>query len=193
MIGCKRVEESKRAQLQARGVEEPCPEESLREIKFPPWQLEFYGDSQLSSSEWAERSCLENLAATQGIGNHTCIPEVCHKGAVGRQGFCRMKYWFWAWVSRTGESLWKRFHGKRLIPRWASNDSEQPPIDCVPPNVGIAQSEQTHPFVTKSSPKYVWRTALQSPRQCTRAMSIRHQAASLLQDHRSRFRGRCRR
>ena len=64
-----------------------------------------------------------------------------------------MMYWFWAWVPRAGKFLWKRFHGKRLIPRWGpENMSEQPPIDCVPPNVGEAQSEQTHPFVTKSNP-----------------------------------------
>ena len=153
MIGPKRVLESTRAQLQARGMEEPCPEERSRKIKFPPWQLDFYGNSKLSASEWAERSCLDNLAATQKIGNHSCIPEVCHKGRIGQQGFCRMSYWFWAWVRREGKSLWKRFHGKRLIPRWMPvNTSEQPPIDCVPPNLGLAQSEQTMPFVTKSNP-----------------------------------------
>ena len=153
MIGPKREQESIRAQLQARGMEEQCSEESLQKVSFPPWQLDFYGDSKLSASEWAERSCLDNLAGTQKIGNHSCIPEVCHKGRTGKEGFCRMGYWFWAWVRREAKSLWKRFHGKRIITRWTpSNTSEQPPIDCVPPNIGMAQSEQTHPFVTKSNP-----------------------------------------
>ena len=107
----------------------------------------------MSSSEWAALSCLDNLAATRKIGNHCCIPEVCHKGKIGQQGYCRMMYWFGAWIRIKSKSLWKRFHGKRLIPRWMPKSvSEQPPIDCVPPNVGKAQSEQTHPFVTKSSP-----------------------------------------
>ena len=96
MIGPKRVLESNRAQLNARGMEEQCPEEQLRPVKFPPWQPDFYGDEQMSSSEWAVHSCLDNLAATRKIGNHCCIPEVC--GKIGQQGYCRMMYWFWAWA-----------------------------------------------------------------------------------------------
>ena len=158
MIGPKRALDSNRAQLEARGMTEPCRDEDLKRVSFPSWQPDFFGDSELSASEYAERSCEDNLAATLKVGNHSCIPEVCHKGRVGRQGFCRMNYWFWAWI-RGGikkKDMWKRFHGKRLVPRWCpKRDShEQPPIDCVPPNVGKALTEQTQQFVTKSNPAF---------------------------------------
>ena len=78
-------------------------------------------------------------------------PAVCHKERIGQQGFCRMIFWFWAWVSKDGKQMWKRYHGKRLVQRWAPSVNDQQPLDSVPPHVGKAQTEQTHPFVTKSN------------------------------------------
>ena len=151
MIGPKRAAESVQAQLRARGMKQECAKEDLEPSKFRPWQPEFYGDRSLSSSDWAREASVDNLAATISVGNHECIPEVCHKGRIGQQGFCRMMYWFWAWVRKSGKHKWRRYHGKRLVPRWDPTTKEQPPIDCVPPHVGKAQTEQTQPYVTKSN------------------------------------------
>ena len=105
LIGPKRVLESNAAQLQARGMEAPCPTEAIEKAKFLPWQLEFYGSSTLSSSAWAEQIAKDNQAATLNAGNRTCIPDVCHKGRVGKQGFCRMRYWFWGWVRHAAKNM----------------------------------------------------------------------------------------
>ena len=95
MIGEARVRESFKAQMAARGI--TIMPESRKE---PPQRLCFtsnmHGDNTLDASTWAANAIEEVAGSTARTGNHVCRPDVCHKGRIGRMGFCRMFYWHWA-------------------------------------------------------------------------------------------------
>jgi hypothetical protein len=81
MVGVEEVRKSREAQLEARGMLEPCLAGSLQKTKFKPWQQDFYADHDLSSSEWATRASLDNLAGTREQRQHPHS----HKTHVGNQ------------------------------------------------------------------------------------------------------------
>ena len=54
--------------------------------------------AKASPAEFASLAAAEVLAGTLKTGNHVCRPDVCHKGRIGKTGFCRM--YFWHWVRR---------------------------------------------------------------------------------------------
>ncbi len=79
---------------------------------------ELYGDVEASSGSWAAKSTRELCAATRKTGNHVCRSDVCHKGKIGRYGFCRLGYWHWVrGVSAKGEPTAVRAHGLSLQSR----------------------------------------------------------------------------
>ena len=90
-------------------------------------------------------------ASTRKTGNHVCRPDVCHKGRLGKQGFCRMLYWHWGKHTNEKKAIVaKRSHGLTLCPRW--NGSAAPPVHTAPPLFGSPALETTHPFHFKMNP-----------------------------------------
>ena len=88
---------------------------------------------------------------TRKVGNHVCRPDVCHKGHLGKKGFCRMFFWHWArHVDRDGKVGAKMSHGLVLQSRWDGSGS--PPLCMSPPLVGLPALEVNHPFHFKMSP-----------------------------------------
>ena len=84
--------------------------------------------------------------------NHVCLPKTCHKGRLGKLGFCRM--FFWRWVrsisTKTGAEVMKRAHGRPLQARW--DGAGWPPVFAQPPHDGTPALERTHPFHGKMTP-----------------------------------------
>ena len=150
MLGKKRADDSVCAQLRARGLAE------VPRLSAPPGKPVFYmpsmyGDSSTDSSTWAASSTKELLAATRKSGNHVCRPDVCHKGKIGRYGFCRMRFWHWVQdVSKQGEATAVRAHGLQLQQRW--DGMGRLPVYAVPPFRGAPMLEISHPFHIKMTP-----------------------------------------
>ena len=150
MIGKERADQSIHAQLAARGLRE-VPEPSGPPAKPKYYVPKFYGNGSVDSSDWAAMSTHELCASTRKAGNHICRPDVCHKGRVGRCGFCRLGYWHWVHgLSTKGEVTALRSHGNPLQERW--NGEGIPPVRVVPPFRGSAVVETTHPFHIKMNP-----------------------------------------
>ena len=61
-----------------------------------------------SGSDFAAVAIQDVHSATLSFGNHVCKPRVCHKGRIGRMGFCRMMFWHWARVPRKTSGKRKR-------------------------------------------------------------------------------------
>eukprot|EP00973_Karenia_brevis_P003020 412965-Karenia_brevis.AAC.1 len=88
MIGEERVQECMKAQLRARGgdhVEQACaPSEPT--YFFPSGA---HSDPKMGASDWSATATKEVALRTRKTGNHVCKPAVCHKGRLGKMGFCR--------------------------------------------------------------------------------------------------------
>ena len=92
MLGAARVKESEQAQLAARGL----PAGTILRATAPDKPFFPSGasaDPQVSAAEFSSDAVTEVFARTRKTGNHVCKPAVCHKGRLGKQGFCRMYYW----------------------------------------------------------------------------------------------------
>ena len=111
---------------------------------------------------------------------HECRARTCHKGAIGRRGFCRMGFWWWKNVAgEMGDAaLWQRCHGLPLL--------AAPEIGTVPPHANIMMMERHHPFHTRFNPAILACTKcnhdvnilLRAPLDS--AVSSAHELASLL-------------
>jgi hypothetical protein len=150
MIGESRTQEVRRAQLAARGLPDlpPVPVSRPTVRDYVP---SLYGDDAVPSSTWAAHAVVEINAGVLKTGNHVCRAEVCHKGRIGQQGFCRMQFWHWVrYTNEKGQPAARRTHGNQLQPRW---DGEGfPPVHKAPPNAGTLALEMNHPFHFKLSP-----------------------------------------
>ena len=97
MIGEARAREAIQAQLQARGMN-VAPRVKPSRPLFVHYTPAILASSRASSSAWARFASIDVLAGTLKAGNHVCRPDVCHKGRIGRLGFCRMLLWHLARV-----------------------------------------------------------------------------------------------
>ena len=101
-------------QIEARGLDRaPAASSAVPDIPFYPSAT--CATPQATAGQWAKEAVTEVFARTRKTGNHVCKPAVCHKGAIGKKGFCRMYYWHW--VRHTNEKnkvVAKRRHGLRL-------------------------------------------------------------------------------
>ena len=148
MIGTERYKESIHAQLTARGLgvsNEATSAATSAASGMPYFTSEKHADPSLGAQMWAKAAVKLVMASTRKTGNHGCRPDVCHKGSVGKKGFCLMGSWHWARATdREGKVSAKRTHGLELQPRW--NSSEVPPLHNSPPWLGSPKLEATHPF-----------------------------------------------
>ena len=135
MIGEARVHESFRAQLRARKLETLPPRpEVVPEMNY--FTSDRFGDASVSAAAWARTSTQQVAIGTRKTGNHVCRADVCHKGRIGRKGFCRMFFWHWARrAGKSGEDVASICHGFRLQPRW--NGTGPMPLYSAPPFHGL--------------------------------------------------------
>ena len=150
MIGENRTRASVTAQLRGRGLV------SLSLSSSPPSNMAFFpsskcADPEINASAWSQAVVREVQHRTQKTGNHVCRASVCHKGRIGKKGFCRMLFWHWSRsVDDKKKEVAKRMHGLRLQSRW--NGTGAPPISTAPPHLGLPSLETTHPFHFKLTP-----------------------------------------
>ena len=153
MIGQAQAQASIAAQCDARGLTKP-PEGQPRMMPKSFFISETYGDATLSSAAWSSAAMRDVLTATAATGNHVCRSDVCHKGRIGRMGFCRMFFWHWAQLTKgSGDVGAVRRHGMPLQRRWDGNGS--PPFHAAPPFNGLPALEMCHPFHYKMTPSMV--------------------------------------
>ena len=152
MIGEKRARESLSAQCLARGIDDsqtvPSPPPIQQGIQFPSHVLQ---NSSTTPQTWTKHIIEEVATSTARTGNHVCRSDVCHKGHIGKKGFCRMFYWHWTRREDAKKgSVAVRSHGMELVPRW--NGEGDPPLFVSPPFLGAPALETTHPFHFKLCP-----------------------------------------
>ena len=150
MIGEDRVAASFKAQLQGRGLRAPVqhPRASANLAYFPSSHC---ANPDVNASSWSAAAVVEVHDRTRKTGNHVCKPYVCHKGHIGKKGFCRMYFWHWSkHVDDKNQEVARRMHGLQLHKRW--NGSGAPPIGLTPPFIGSPALETTHPFHFKMTP-----------------------------------------
>ena len=154
MIGPERSKEVMEKQTLARGMVPGNLDTSVLAAPsgtpFHTWQSQSYADTLLSSADFASMMMADCHAALSSFGNHTCRSDVCHKGRLGKIGFCRMMFWHWYVVTKKGICNARRRHGLQLQERW--DGSGIPPIQRAPPHQGAASLWTTHPFPMKMSP-----------------------------------------
>ena len=139
MIGSARVQDSIGAQMRARGQDTlPATTEPLQAMRF--FSPTLYANKEVSASEWCTQATREVFHGTRKTGNHVCRAEVCHKGRVGKMGFCRMFFWHWRrFLGQQGKAKAKRVHGLPLQDAWGGHGS--PPVHDAPPFVGMPRLE----------------------------------------------------
>ena len=114
MVGEIRAQETATAQLRARGLEVlPSDLKPLGRVTYFPSQV--LKDPLVSSNSWSASMVDTVFAGTIRTGNHVCRPDVCHKGRIGRKGFCRMYYWHWCrGKDKNGKDIARMAHGHSL-------------------------------------------------------------------------------
>ncbi len=114
------------------------------------WQSQSYADPLFSSADFASMMMVDCHAALSSFGNHTCRHDVCHKGRIGKMGFCRMMFWHWRIVDDGKKASAKTFHDMKLQEKW--DGAGMPLIQVAPPHNGAPALEITHPFHMKLTP-----------------------------------------
>jgi len=150
MIGEERARETMRAQLKARGL---CalPTQTSHPSPMSYVTSTSHGDATVTAQQWGAQAVKSVCASTRKTGNHVCRPDVCHKGSIGKKGFCRMMFWHWACaVDKAGERVAKRTHGLAFQERW--DGVGHPPSSNTPPSTGAPAVEIVHPFHFKMTP-----------------------------------------
>ena len=100
---------------------------------------------------------------------HECRPRTCHKGRLGRMGFCRLGFWHWCDVSAiTQPHAWQRCHGLPL--------SDVCRVGTVPPQEGMLLTQRFHPFVTRFNPAILLTT------KCNHDMTVSIQLPAVNED-----------
>jgi len=149
MIGEQRVRESSLAQLQGRGLKAAIVNtRSLENLPFYPSSQ--CANKSVDADAWSAFAVREVQHRTQKTGNHVCKAAVCHKGSIGRKGFCRMFFWHWSRFVDQKKEIAKRMHGLQLHRRW--NGTGLPPVCTNPPHIGLPAIETNHPFHFKMTP-----------------------------------------
>ena len=135
MLGEARVGASFQAQKEAQGISQaPDFQTATPQSLYFPSKL--YSNGTDSLSIWAAQVTAEVASLAARTHNHVCRPDVCHKGRIGKMGFCRMYYWHWArFMDEKGALRATRNHGLELVPRWSGHGV--PPLCGSPPSLGL--------------------------------------------------------
>jgi hypothetical protein len=150
MVGTVRTNDCIETQYRSRGSDAKSVQAKKKPVvKY--YMPKLYGDRTISAAGWAAAAVVDVLASTLKSGNHVCRNDVCHKGRIGRLGFCRMMYWHWVqYKGKKGLQACRRAHGLVLQKRW--NGLGQPPVHDALPLRGLPVLETNHPFHNKLTP-----------------------------------------
>ena len=107
---------------------------------FLPWPRR-YVCSSLCVDDWSCRLLYDLRHSAVQCCLHDCKPRSCHKGFLGRLGFCRLGYWHWRELP---DCRWQRCHGLPL--RSAAG------VGALPPHDGFLLTERHHPYHTRFHP-----------------------------------------
>ena len=120
---------------------DPCQDLDSACPTFSPWPRTFL-TSDAPPDQWTSMLLYDLRHAALHCCLHECKPRTCHKGWLGRHGFCRLGFWHWKDVSQwTTEDTWQRCHGLPLCPEAC--------IGEVPPLEGVLLPERHHPYHTR--------------------------------------------
>ena len=118
MIGEDRTFATQQAQLKGRCLHS-APAEKHFTQSYSFLTSRCHADADVQSSAWAADAVTTFATETARSGNHVCRPDVCHKGRLGKQGFCRMFFWHWQRIpSKKDQCVARRAHGVELRERW---------------------------------------------------------------------------
>ena len=112
---------------------------------FLPWPrtyLDFQPDAA-PAADWVPLLLYDVRHSMLHCCLHECRPRTCHKGFLGRRGFCRLGFWHWHQIDPASET-WTRCHGHALQPELT--------VGRTPPHRGILLPERHHAFATRFNP-----------------------------------------
>eukprot|EP00435_Cladocopium_sp_Y103_P046459 s3073_g13.t1 len=95
---------------------------------------------------------------------HDCRARTCHKGFLGRLGYCRLGYWHWKQSLIDDAFVWQRCHGLPLHSRAC--------VGTVYPHENLLLTERHHPYHTR------FNAALLATAKCNHDVSVLVRAPS---------------
>ena len=111
---------------------------------FLPWCRQYLNRTgDVPYQDWATMLLYDFRHSAVNCGLHECRPATCHKGKLGKAGFCRLGYWHWEPVENE-DFTWVRLHGHDI--------TEEPTIGIIPPHAGQLITERHHPFFARLNP-----------------------------------------
>ena len=120
---------------------EPPADSSGPALLFAPWPRQYLMQAG-DAADWSRHLLFDLRHSALHCCLHECRPRTCHKGAIGRLGFCRMGFWHWCNVNPALQPpVWQRRHGLPL--------QDRPTVGSVPPLAGVLLTERHHPFHTR--------------------------------------------
>ena len=123
---------------------DPRPDAAKEQPKFRTWTPE-YAASDVPSAEWGQLLLFDFRHSAVACCLHECRPGTCHKGFLGKLGFCRLGYWRWENLTPDDDThLWRRAHGMALQPT--------PLLGTLPPHEGVFFTERHHHYFARVNP-----------------------------------------
>ena len=123
---------------------DPRPAAVQEQPKFRDW-TPGYAASHLPSAEWGKLLLFDFRHSAVACCLHECRPATCHKGFLGKLGFCRLGYWRWENLTPDDDThLWRRAHGMALHPT--------PTLGMLPPHEGVLFTERHHHYFARVNP-----------------------------------------
>ena len=112
---------------------------------FVAWASDYTSFSAANPSEsWDIKLLYDVRTSAVHCGLlHECRPATCHKGFLGKIGFCRLGFWHW-WRVPGEERTWMRCHGKDI--------ERKPRIGTMPPELDELLTERHHPYFGRVNP-----------------------------------------
>lgn len=121
---------------------DPFNDDSAGIPSFLPWPRKYISNMlDLNEPNLNEMLLYDVRHATVHCCLHDCRARTCHKGALGKQGFCRLGFWYWKPCLWETEPVWQRCHGLPFVPR--------PCVGSVPPHLDVLLTERHHAYVTR--------------------------------------------
>ena len=125
---------------------DPCSDAANGVPTFVPWPRTYLCvEAALSAETWTSMLLYDLRHTAVHSCLHDCRPRTCHKGRLGKAGFCRLGFWHWRDVAPwTAPDTWQRCHGLPL--------QHQTTVDSSASTSGTRGQllpERHHPFHTR--------------------------------------------
>ena len=128
---------------------DPCSDAANGVPTFVPWPRTYLCvEAALSAETWTSMLLYDLRHTAVHSCLHDCRPRTCHKGRLGKAGFCRLGFWHWRDVAPwTAPDTWQRCHGLHcnIKLRWTL------PRRLLAPGVNSFRNDIIH-FIRASTP-----------------------------------------